>query len=118
MNVGEILDLKTLVSLDASDTVLTWITSDETIVTVSQDGVVTALTPGEVVITATNGEDEQVTAVVRINEAEGVVLLDLGDNDCQTQTPSYAGENGINSGVEDGESLQWYNGSGVESQYQ
>ena len=32
--------------------------------------------------------------------------------------PSYAGENGINSSVEDGESLPWYNGSGVESQYQ
>jgi hypothetical protein len=38
--------------------------------------------------------------------------------DCQTQTPSNAGENGINRSVEDGESLQWYNGSGVESQYQ
>ena len=27
-------------------------------------------------------------------------------NDCQTQTPSYAGENGINSSVEAGESLR------------
>jgi uncharacterized protein YjdB len=81
MNVGEKLELSPLVAPDASDNVLTWTTSDETIATVSQDGVVTALTPGEVVITATNGEGEQATAVVRINEAEGVVLLDLGDND-------------------------------------
>ena len=28
------------------------------------------------------------------------------DYDCQTQTPSYAGENGINSSVEAGESLR------------
>ena len=27
-------------------------------------------------------------------------------SDCQTQTPSYAGENGINSSVEAGESLR------------
>ena len=92
MNVGEKLELSPLVAPDASDTVLTWITSDETIVTVSQDGVVTALTPGEVVITATNGEDEQVTAVVRINEAEGVVLLDLGDNDLLLNVDDEFGE--------------------------
>ena len=79
MNVGEQLELKPLVALDAADSVLTWTTSDETIATVSQDGVVTAYMPGEVVITATNEEDEQATFVVRVNEAENVILLELED---------------------------------------
>ena len=92
MNVGEKLELSPLVAPDASDNVLTWTTSDETIATVSQDGVVTALTPGEVVITATNGEGEQATAVVRVNEAEGVVLLDLGDNDLLLDVDDEFGE--------------------------
>ena len=92
MNVGEKLELSPLVAPDASDSVLTWITSDEAIATVSQDGVATALMPGEVVITATVDEGEQVRVTVRINEAEGVVLLDLGDNDLLLDVDDEFGE--------------------------
>ena len=80
MNVGEALELKPMVLMDAADGELTWSTDNQSVATVSQDGVVTALTAGEAEITMTDEAGEQNTFAIRVNEAEGVVLLDLGDD--------------------------------------
>ena len=81
MNVGEALELKSLFSPDAADGELTWRTDNQSVATVSQDGVVTALTAGEAVVTMTSDSGEQIAFAIRVNKAEGVVLLDLGEDD-------------------------------------
>ena len=80
MTVGDALELKPLVSPEVAEGVLTWSSEDPSIATVTQDGVATALTVGETEITMTSDAGEQIAFVVRVNEAEGVVMLDLGED--------------------------------------
>ena len=57
IKVGETLQLEaTVLPEDTTDPALTWISSDEGVVTVSDDGILKAISAGEAIITATCGE--------------------------------------------------------------
>ena len=70
--------------------------------TVSEDNYITCLERGIVALPEPKG------GRTHDNIFDGLLsrLCGVKENDCQTQTPSYAGENGINSSVEAGESLR------------
>lgn len=68
MKVGETLTLTaTVLPDDATNKVVSWETSSETIATVDQNGVVTALNVGDVVITATTTDGTNLTATCDIH---------------------------------------------------
>ena len=77
MNVGDELDLKSVLTAEESE--VTWETSDADIATVSEDGVVRVLQPGEVTITATNEDGDELVVAIRINGAEEIIVMDLDD---------------------------------------
>jgi len=81
MNVGEALELKPLVLPQVAEGELTRSTEAPSIATVTPDGVVTALVAGEAEITMTSDAGEQVAFVIRVKEAEDILLLDLGDDE-------------------------------------
>ena len=74
MNVGETLDLRTMLGLPNTD--MKWESGDEAVATVSEVGVVSALKSGEVVITAIVPDGEQIEVIIRISGAD---VLELGD---------------------------------------
>lgn len=68
MTVGQTLTLTaTVLPEDATNKVVSWETSSETIATVDQNGVVTALSVGDVAITATTTDGSNLTATCEIH---------------------------------------------------
>ena len=70
MNVGEALDLKSMLPQEVSDDQQVWETDASATASVTENGIVTALQPGTAVITVTNGDGEQVVFTVRISGEE------------------------------------------------
>ena len=78
MNVGEALDLKSMLPQEVSDDQQVWETDASATASVTENGIVTALQPGTAVITVTNGDGEQVVFTVRIS-VEELNMPDLSD---------------------------------------
>ena len=78
MNVGEALDLKSMLPQEVSDDQQVWETDASATASVTENGIVTALQPGTAVITVTNGDGEQVVITVRIS-GEELNMPDLSD---------------------------------------
>ena len=78
MNVGEALDLKSMLPQEVSDDQQVWETDASATASVTENGIVTALQPGTAVITVTNGVGEQVVFTFRIS-GEELNMPDLSD---------------------------------------
>lgn len=75
LNVGETFQLEaTVLPEDTTDKTVTWSSSDEGVVTVSESGLVTAISAGEIIITASCGEISA-TCEITVLEDSGVGSL-------------------------------------------
>lgn len=91
LNEGSTAQLKAIVSADANNPTITWVSSNESVATVSQDGKVRAIAKGTAIITAKATDGSNISASCTVNVVKlvnGIVLseTDITINEGETAT--------------------------------